>query len=216
MTRLQPVVDDDPWSAASQDPYVDVPPPNEPPGEPAAPDAPRSWRPIDLEPVLSGTFTPVVPTVGRRDDGTSVFYPARIHSVASESEAGKTWFALTAIATELSAGHAAIYLDFEDDEGGVVGRLLALHVAPDTIRARFAYIRPEDSVLAGINRHDLGQALGDHKPTLVVLDGVTEAMTVHGMDPLSNQDVARFGKLLPRNIEPPRVQWRASSPGSGC
>lgn len=159
-----------------------------------------TWTPVDLDAVLDGQFQPPQPTVGARDDGVGLFYPGRVHSLASESEAGKTWLALHAISTELTAGRAAIYLDFEDDESGVVGRLLALSLAHDAIRHRFAYLRPEDTVLAAGNRDDLAQALGDLSPTLVVLDGVTEAMTVHGLDPLSNADVARFGKMLPRWI----------------
>lgn len=159
-----------------------------------------TWRPVDLEDVLAGRHQPPQPTVGRRDDKAGLFYPGRVHSIASESEAGKTWLALHAVASEIRDGHAAIYLDFEDDEAGVVGRLLALGVDKNAIRHRFGYLRPENSVLADGNRADLAQALGDLRPTLAILDGVTEAMTAHGLDPLSNADVARFGKMLPRWI----------------
>jgi hypothetical protein len=160
----------------------------------------RSWQPVDLADVLAGNYTPPLPTVGRRADGAGLFYPGRVHSIASESEAGKTWLALSAVATELAAGNAAVYLDFEDDEGGLVGRLLALGIDRATVRDRFAYIRPDDPINALGNGSDLGQVLGDLQPTIAVLDGITEAMTLHGLEANSNTDVARFGKMLPARI----------------
>ena len=36
--------------------------------------------------------------------------------------------------------------------------------------------------------------------TLAVIDGVTEAMTLHELDPSNNSDAARFGRLVPRTI----------------
>lgn len=160
----------------------------------------RSWRPVDLADVLAGRYRPPMPTVGARDDGVGLFYPGRMHSVAAESEAGETWLMPAAAASEMAAGNAVAYLDFEDDEGGIVGRLLAMGTPADHIRDRFIYIRPEGSIKALGARDDLLQALGDARPTLVTLDGVTEGMVMHGLDPLSNADVAEFGRILLRPI----------------
>lgn len=160
----------------------------------------HGWRSVDLTDVLAGRYESPRPTVGRRDDGMGLFYPGRVHSIASESEAGKTWLALIAVREELDAGNAAMYVDFEDDEGGVVGRLLALGAKPSDIAARFAYIRPDEPISMLTNAADLEGALGDLRPTLAVLDGVTEAMALHGLELKDNSDVARFGKLLPRAI----------------
>ncbi|GAA2875692.1 hypothetical protein GCM10010517_36650 [Streptosporangium fragile] len=160
----------------------------------------RTWRPADLSAVLDGTYRPPQPTVGARDDGVGMFYPGRAHAVVAESEAGKTWAMLATHAHEMLAGRGTIYLDFEDDEGGVVGRLLAMGVATDVISKYFAYIRPEEPLNVPGSREDLVDALGDIKPTLVTLDGVTEGMTLHGLDPLSNKDVAQFGQMLVKPI----------------
>lgn len=92
----------------------------------------RSWQRVDLANVLSGDYTPPKPTVGARSDGVGLFYPGRVHSVASESEAGKTWLALQAAKGELAAGNAVVYIDFEDDEAGVVGRLIRPGSRPRT------------------------------------------------------------------------------------
>ncbi|MFJ1536373.1 AAA family ATPase [Streptomyces mirabilis] len=167
----------------------------------AAPPVPvPTWRPRNLDDVLNGTYQPPIPTVGRRDDGVGLFYPGRMHSIVGESEGGKTWFALMAVAAELAAGNAVVFIDFEDDAPGVVGRLLALGADRAHIRDRFAYIRPEDPLNVGFNRHEVGQALHDLRPTFVPVDGVTEGMAMHGMELKDNTDVAKFGRLLLRPI----------------
>lgn len=160
----------------------------------------RTWQPVDLSDVLDGSWEPPAPTVGGRADGVGLFYPGKVHSIASESEAGKTWFALSACIDELMASNHVLYVDFEDDAGSLVRRLLSLQVQVDVIRERFHYVRPTEALGAGIHSDDLRSILSEHRPTLCVLDGVTEAMTLHGMDPLNNSDVAKFGRLLPRAI----------------
>ncbi|WP_158751350.1 AAA family ATPase [Streptomyces bicolor] len=157
-----------------------------------------SWRPVDLAAVLEGRYETPRATVGARDDGVGLFYPGRIHSVSSESEGGKTWFLLTGCAHELAAGNRVVYLDFEDDEGGIVGRLLTLGVPADHIRDRFHYFRPSEPIWQGPGHLDA--LLADTRPTLAVIDGVTEAMTMHGLNPLDNADAARFGRVLPRHV----------------
>jgi hypothetical protein len=86
--------------------------------------------------------------------------PRKTHTVISETEGGKTWFALMAGADELNLGNHVIYIDFEDDEGTVANRLLALQVDRAALAGRFHYIRPEHP-LEG--RHLEGQPRG--RPT---------------------------------------------------
>ena len=163
------------------------------------PPSSRTWRPVDLGDVLAGTYRPPEPTIGERDDGKGLLYPGRIHVVAAEAEAGKTWLGLAACATELNRGNSCVYLDFEDDVGGVVGRLVAMGLDKKIIYDRFAYIRPEEA-MGAVGRVDLDEALGDLKPTLAILDGITEAMSLHDLELKDNTDVARFGQMLPRRI----------------
>lgn len=207
----------DPWGKGDGDadeyvppPWDDEPPPDpetEPPpdlylAEPANDPAPfvRSWQPVDLGPVLDGTWSPPTPSVGLRHDGIPVLYPGRVHTLASETEAGKTWFALALARDELDAGNHVAYLDFEDDEGGIAGRLLALGTDRTVVLDRFHYLRPATALGTGIHRDDLAAVLTTHAPTLVVLDGVTAAMSLHGFDPISNRDVADFSRILPTAI----------------
>ena len=59
-------------------------------------EATRPWQPINLTNVLSGDWRPPTPTVGRRSDNIGIFYPGKMDTISSESEAGKTWLALVA------------------------------------------------------------------------------------------------------------------------
>ena len=160
----------------------------------------RTWRTVDLSAALDGTYEPPQPTVGARTDGAGLFYPAKMHTVAAESEGGKTWLALAATMDEIKAGHHVVYLDFEDDQGTMAGRLLTLGVDRERIHDQFHYIRPEHALGTGINLDDLHAVLEQHSPTLAVVDGVTEAMTLNGLNPLDNSDAAKFSRLLPRRL----------------
>lgn len=156
----------------------------------------RSWTAQDLTAVLDGTYQPPQPTVGHRDDGIGLFYPGKVSSIASESEAGKTWLALLACLQELTAGRHVLYVDFEDDAGGVVGRLLALGATPRDVRNQFHYVRPENAP-GPVDLVDLAQLL-QLRPSLAVVDGVTEAMSLFGQELKDNGDVARFSRQLLR------------------
>lgn len=180
----------------------DIPLPPEPPtcDESPGADRPRSWQGVDPTDILDGTWQAPEPTVGRRNDGLGLFYPGKMHTVSSESEGGKTWFALCGARDELRRGNHVIYVDFEDDIGPIIGRLIALGAQRDQIRDYFHYLRPESPLTQLPNGSDLDDMLVRYEPTLAIVDGVTEAMTLHGLNPLDNADAARFGRMLPRRL----------------
>ncbi|MFC4502143.1 MULTISPECIES: AAA family ATPase [Streptomyces] len=160
--------------------------------------APRSsWEPVDLAAILDGTAEPILPTVGHRTDGIGLFYPGRTHWVAAESESGKTWFALHTCRQEIERGNVVMYVDFEDDAAGVVGRLLVLGADPAEVAARFLYVRPERKP-SDIDMLAFRAQLLHVRPALVVVDGVTEAMSVFNLDPLKLDDVPQFTQRLIR------------------
>lgn len=165
-----------------------------------APPVATSWLPRDLTDVLSGQWEPDQPTVGTRNDGTGMFYRGRSHTVSGESESLKTWFALAAAQDELGKAEHVVFVDFEDHEGPVVGRLLAMGASPDRIASHFHYIRPEAPLEENLGHADLEVLLGDTRPSLAIIDGVTEGMALHGLNPLDNRDAATFGRKLPRRL----------------
>lgn len=157
----------------------------------------HAWEPYDLTEILIVGDNPEQPTVLARADGVCLFYPGAFHSVAGEPESGKSWIADLACAQELKAGADCTYVDFEDRAGRVVGRLLALGVPPERIAQRFHYIRPM-SPLDPVGRAHLDKAAASS--SLVVLDGVTEAMTLHGLSIDAQDDAAKFIHMFPKRL----------------
>lgn len=159
-------------------------------------DTASTWADVDLGAILSGDAPPLMPTILARDDGPMLLYPGKVHSVSGESESGKTWLLLAAVVGQLLAGEHVIYIDFEDSAEAITARLQALGVPNDVIAAQVHYSRP-DAPLDDQGRAQLAKALA-HRPTLAVIDGVTEAMTIHGYETSSNDGAALFYALLPR------------------
>ncbi|CAN5743549.1 hypothetical protein BH18ACT15_BH18ACT15_11890 [soil metagenome] len=137
------------------------------------------------------------PELLTRTDGQPLLYPGKLHWFQGEPESGKTFAALAAVAEALNAGRTVLFVDFEDSRTSVVGRLEAM--SADT--SRLVYIRPteplEDKGFEDVNR------LMELAPTVVVLDGVAEAMAIHGLDPIRAMDTATFvHEILDRFRDP--------------
>jgi RecA/RadA recombinase len=161
------------------------------PGTPAR----TSWWPVDLSRILNGEHAEEAPEVLRRDDGAALFYLGRVNGLIGPSESGKSWVALAACAQELLDGHHVTYLDFEDTASGVVRRVLGMGVPPDVIAERFHYIGPDESP-APEALADLTATLTEHSPRLVVLDGFNAAMSLAGLELMSNTDATVFFQRL--------------------
>jgi hypothetical protein len=161
--------------------------------EPAGDDERSTWEPVDLGPWLRGEITQPQPTVGiHRSDGQQLIYPGREHAVLGETESGKTWFALGCVAAELALGHPVVYIHYEEgDPGSTVERLTLLGVDPALITAGLRFIAP-----ARAARIEWVAALLDPAPTLVVHDGVNEAMSLHGADIMAADGAATFRRRL--------------------
>lgn len=156
-----------------------------------------SWWPRALATALGNTDPEPPPTHLTRTDGHSAFYTGRVNGIIGPSESGKTWVALHAAHQSIEAGQNVTYIDFEDSERGIVGRLLALGADPDLLQTHLAYIGPDEPfhplLPTGI---DLHEHLEQHAPTLVILDGVNAAMTLQGWDLNSNKDATAFAQQI--------------------
>ena len=159
-----------------------------------------TWRAATGIPdVLAGKAADLEPAALTRDDGLCLLYPGKVHLFAGEPESGKSWLMLHACVEQIALGRHAWYIDFEDDLTTTVSRLLTLEADPHHILERFHYIRPT----APLSRTDwaiVSQQLHDTNPSVVIIDGLTEALTVHGYELNSNRDVAAFYELVPRPI----------------
>lgn len=157
------------------------------------------WDFSDLTPVLDGTHKPAQPVVGARDDGIGLFYPGRVNGIQGESEAGKSWVALISCLTEINRGNRVVYMDFEDSEEGVVSRLLLIGANPRDIAEQFLYVRPGTTPTPAALKTFIAR-IGDLAPSLIVVDGVTEAMVMLGLELKENTEIAKFGRMLLRPL----------------
>jgi hypothetical protein len=159
---------------------------------------PTTWAAIPLDPVLNGDHSEMPPSMLARTDGRCLLYGGRVHAFHAEPEALKTWLALAACAECLRASERVGYIDFEDSATSIVQRLLSLGVDREEIAYGLAYIRP-DEPLADAALRDLDVALEPAR-SLVIVDGVTEAFSRQGLNPLDNSDIATWLDVLPRRL----------------
>ena len=166
---------------------------------------PSTWLTVDLGPALDGDEEEQ-PVLGARTDGAGLFYAGRVHWLMGEAESLKTWAALVAIVQVLADGGNVLFIDYEDTARGVANRLRSLGVDVGVLRNPdlFRYVRPNEPLMGSrgaFTRHmaELERHLEDDW-TMIVLDGVTESMTVEGLDLIDNTDVATWLALLPRRM----------------
>ena len=169
-----------------------------------------SWAPVDMAEAL--TLEPIEPKYLIYGQDLAAFYPGKTHTLYAASESGKSWVALYAVAQILTGDNwhneRVLYIDHEDDARSIGERLAALGVPNEVISDtdRFRYVNPTEPLtdkqgeIYGTAGDDL-RALLDWQPTFVVIDGVSEAMTEEGLDPISNSHVAQWFRIAPRRFE---------------
>jgi DnaB-like helicase N terminal domain len=152
-----------------------------------------TWAPIDLEPWLSGEIEPPAATLGiARTDGLRMIYEAREHAVLGETESGKTWFADGCVAAELLGGNHVVYVHYEEgDPASTLERLRLLGVDPAVLKDRLRFIAPDKPPLP-----QQVNALLTPAPSLVIHDGVNEAMSMMGAEIKEAEGASRFRRQL--------------------
>lgn len=155
--------------------------------------APTTWEPFDLGPYLRGEVQPLAPAVGvHRSDGRQLLYPGLEHAVIAHTAAGKTWFALACVTSELLAGNRVVYLHFEESTpASTVERLQRIGLPDAAITDGLRFVAPTKPARAL-------DPLLEVKPTLVVFDGVNEAMVLHGV----KIDLEGWSAVRRRLVEP--------------
>ena len=157
-----------------------------------------TWAPVDLTDILAGKRARVVPELGARNDGVPLLYRGKEHSIASEPECGKTWWMALQVAHVLKSGGRVVWVEFEDDPETVVGeRLMSAALgllAGRLTRVQFCFSRPE-TPYRGAEYLDLLR-FDDGAADLVVFDGVTEGMHLFGLDPMNQNDAAKWRHIL--------------------
>jgi len=159
------------------------------------PDAVRgaSWKPVNLLPYLQGEIRLAEPSLGwARTDGLRLIYPGLEHTIIGEMECGKSWFCAASAAAEITRGNKVVYVHFEDAiPTDVIGRLQALGIPDDLILEHLAFVGPHEPV----DPFALA-ALLQVPPTLAILDGVNEGMSLHNQEIRNEDGAASFRKVL--------------------
>ena len=157
-----------------------------------------SWKPVDLLKFFDGSYETPITSILIRTDDKGLIYAGRVHSFYGESESGKSWLAQIAVAEQLKQFRKVIYIDFESDAADLVFRLGALGVSQAEILQNFTYIRPDTA-----RDHEDPYWQNLLKPninSLVIIDGVTEALTMWGGETKDNDAITRWMRLFPRAI----------------
>jgi len=157
-----------------------------------------SWKPVNLESLFDGTYVRPTTSMLARNDGHHLLYQGKVHSLYGESESGKSWVAQIAVAEQLRAFKKVIYIDFESDAPDIVDRLKSLKVTQAEILQNFRYIKPdsatkfEDPYWASI--------LELNSAVLIIIDGVTEALSLWEKESKDNDAVTNWMRRFPRTI----------------
>lgn len=160
----------------------------------------RGWLPADVGAFLDGDVQVITPELMPRSDGICLLYRGRTHSFHGESESGKSLVIQAEAARVLESGGTVAYVDFEDSIEGVGGRLLAMGVQKDTLRARFLYIQPEDDYHATEEATAAFVALTKRPLDLVVVDGVTDSLSLFRLDGRQESDYSKWNDMLPKRL----------------
>lgn len=158
---------------------------------------PHSWASMDVDAAFAGGLVPPKTAVLQRQDGFPIFYAEKLNSIIGESESGKTWVALLAVVQEIRAGNTVAMLDYEDSLMSILVRLVTLGLTREELVKYFIYIHPEEKINE-LAKDDL-QPLFE-QCTLVIIDGVTEVMTIEGLKVNDMDGVADFYNLIPKWI----------------
>lgn len=150
-----------------------------------------SWAPVNLGPILAGSYTPEQPAQLQRTDGHRLLYAGRINGLIGESESGKSWVAMHACCQAMLGGEAVLFIDHEDTAAGVVGRFRALGIPDELLAGLLTYLNPDES-LGPLQRADLVLTMANNAPTLIVVDGVNAAMSAMGLDLDKNKDATLY------------------------
>ncbi len=173
---------------------------DEPEDTPALTDLPATWKPIDLVPILTGTYQPEIPDLLPRTDKTCLLYAGRVHSLHGESESGKSLVAQAETARLIADASDVLYIDFESDAPAVVGRLLELGAPPGLVQSHLTYLRPDNDPRKFAHEREAFSELLSRPYVLAVVDGVTDALGVFGASSKDNDDIAAFMRSVPRLI----------------
>lgn len=160
---------------------------------------PTTWEPIDLTGPIEEDAPPSLLAVR---GASSLLYSGRTNSIIGESETGKSWIALHAATEVLARGGRVLWIDYEDNVRTFRGRLDALSISNEDAQ-RIHYLNPSKALYdhhklrtSGPGYAALVELCREYRYELAVIDTMTGAMSVEGLDPDSGTDVEATHRVL--------------------
>jgi len=147
-------------------------------------DGAHSYRPVDLAQL--GDAPDDRPTLAG-----SHLYADKLHVVSGETESVKTWLLAILSLLELRAGNRVVWIDVEMGAHALLSRLRALGITDDEL-ARFLYVAPAEKLQDSAVIADVKAMLDKRRPSLVIVDAMTGALQLQGLDPNNSIDVESF------------------------
>jgi hypothetical protein len=126
------------------------------------------------------------PAYGGFGGAAKLLYPDKAHWFQGESGSGKSWVALAVVVEVVRDGHRAWIIDYENSRGEFAGRLKALGITREEMRL-VTYTSGADMMYAELRGRMADRA---ERYGLVVIDGVSSALTAAGK---SGNDAQEFG-----------------------
>lgn len=160
---------------------------------------PDSWRPVDLAAVMadirSGDIERPTPTVGQRSDGSGLFYPGRLNGLVGRYGSAKSFVAMCCAIQEIRRGNRVWWVDFEDDPYGTAERAVDLGASDEAVSTHLTYINPSEP-LSKVTAPTLIEGIEKQQPVMVVIDSGGEWMSLQGIQPNHDEEVAAFYKTF--------------------
>jgi replicative DNA helicase len=142
----------------------------------------------DFAALIAEGFTREMPTLCQYDEGRFLLYAGRINEIHGEPGVGKTNIALCICAEVMQDGLHVLYLDPEDNPRGIGSRFVALGGRAEDLAERFHYVQnPEPSEYAALHAW-----AREHKPALVMLDGLAEGLAAEGFSEDKPAEVLQY------------------------
>lgn len=127
----------------------------------------------------------------------AVSNPDRLYLTNGHTPTHNSWFGLIGAVQEIEHDQPVLVIDFEDRPDTFVSRLLQLGLDPALLLTHLRYVRPE----AGLTDASWARlAARAQDCRLVIVDGITEAMTMHGLSLMDNADAAKWLALIPNRL----------------
>lgn len=164
-----------------------------------------TWQQVSHDDAFNMSRNRTMPDIGYMTETPNspplpLFYSGKINGVHGDSEAGKSWLMQWVCVQEIRSRRHVLYIDFEDDAGGVYERLLKLGVGESEIREFFHYVNPRNKLTLFERVSYLQLISMDVHKSLAVVDGVTEAMSLENLTGRDEGEVAKWHTLVTKPL----------------